>query len=122
MPDAAFAPVIDALSRHGRRRINYRDLSVQQLGSIYERLLEHEVVEKDGEVEVVADEAARKGSGSFYTHEVLVQFILERAVGPLVTERVERFRQKAQALAGDRRSKAERLAELAAPRSGLAAT
>ena len=74
------------------RRINYRDLSVQQLGSIYERLLEHEVVEKDGEVEVVADEAARKGSGSFYTHEVLVQFILERAVGPLVTERIERFR------------------------------
>ena len=104
LPDAAFAPLLDALSRHGGRRINYRDLSVQQLGSIYERLLEHEVVEKDGEVEVVADEAARKGSGSFYTHEVLVQFILERAVGPLVTERVEQFRGKAEALAGERRS------------------
>jgi hypothetical protein len=76
LPDAAFAPLVDALSRHGRRRINYRDLSVQQLGSIYERLLEHEVVESDGKVEVVADEVARKGSGSFYTHEVLVQFIL----------------------------------------------
>ena len=120
LPDAAFAPLLDALSRHGGRRINYRDLSVQQLGSIYERLLEHEVVEKDGEVEVVADEAARKGSGSFYTHEVLVQFILERAVGPLVTERVERFRQKAQALASERRSKADRIAELASARSGLA--
>ena len=91
LPDAAFAPLLDALSRHGGRRINYRDLSVQQLGSIYERLLEYEVVEKEGKVEVVADEAARKGSGSFYTHEVLVQFILERTVGPLVTERIERF-------------------------------
>ena len=80
LPDAAFAPLLDALSRHGGRRINYRDLSVQQLGSIYERLLEYEVVEKEGKVEVVADEAARKGSGSFYTHEVLVQFILERTV------------------------------------------
>ena len=40
LPDAAFAPLLDALSRHGGRRINYRDLSVQQLGSIYERLLE----------------------------------------------------------------------------------
>jgi hypothetical protein len=114
LPDAAFAPLLDALSRHGGRRINYRDLSVQQLGSIYERLLEHEVVEKDGKVEVVADEVARKGSGSFYTHEVLVQFILERAVGPLVTERVARFREKADALASDSRSRAERIAELAA--------
>jgi hypothetical protein len=112
LPDAMFAPLLDALSRHGGRRINYRDLSVQQLGSIYERLLEHEVVEKDGEVEVVADEAARKGSGSFYTHEVLVQLILERAVGPLVTDRVKRFRERAQALASERRSKAERIAEL----------
>ena len=114
LPDAAFAPLLDAFSRHAGRRISYRDLSVQQLGSIYERLLEHEVVEKDGEVDVIADEAARKGSGSFYTHEVLVQFILERAVGPLVSERVKRFRQKAEALASDRRPRADRIADLAA--------
>ena len=112
LPDAAFAPLLDALSRHGGRRINYRDLSVQQLGSIYERLLEYEVVEKEGNVEVVADEAARKGSGSFYTHEVLVQFILERTVGPLVTERIERFRETAEALASEHRPKADRLAQL----------
>jgi hypothetical protein len=112
LPDAAFAPLLDALSRHGGRRINYRDLSVQQLGSIYERLLEYEVVEKEGKVEVVADEAARKGSGSFYTHEVLVQFILERTVGPLVTERIERFRETAEALASEHRPKADRLAQL----------
>ncbi len=114
LPDAAFAPLVDAFSRHAGRRISYRDLSVQQLGSIYERLLEHEVVETDGEVDVIADEAARKGSGSFYTHEVLVQFILERAVGPLVTDRAERFRQKAEILASERRSKAGRIADLAA--------
>jgi hypothetical protein len=72
LSDAAFAPLLDALSRHRGKRINYRDLSVQQLGSIYERLLEHEVVEQDGMIKVIADEAARKGSGSFYTHEVLV--------------------------------------------------
>ena len=114
LPDAAFAPLVDAFSRHAGRRISYRDLSVQQLGSIYERLLEHEVVETDGEFDVIADEAARKGSGSFYTHEVLVQFILERAVGPLVKDRAERFRQKAEILASERRSKAERIADLAA--------
>ena len=49
--DAVMADVIDALSFErtplGRRYINYRDLGVQQLGSIYERLLEREVV-RDG--------------------------------------------------------------------------
>jgi hypothetical protein len=45
--DALIAKVVDTLSftksEQGRRYINYRDLSVQQLGSIYERLLEHEI-------------------------------------------------------------------------------
>ena len=113
LPDADFAPLLDSLSRHARRRINYRDLSVQQLGSIYERLLEHSVIERDGAIQVVADEAARKGSGSFYTHEVLVQFILERAVGPLVDERHRRFQDKADALARSHRPKSERLEDLA---------
>ena len=48
LPDADFAPLLDRLARtekDGRRvRINFRDLSVQQLGSIYERLLEYEPI------------------------------------------------------------------------------
>ena len=50
--DRVLADIIDTLSfeqtADGRRYINYRDLSVQQLGSIYERLLERELV-RDGE-------------------------------------------------------------------------
>src|SRR3546814_1505838 len=42
--DVELAPLIDGLSRRpdlsGRGFINYRDLAVQHLGSIYERLLE----------------------------------------------------------------------------------
>jgi hypothetical protein len=45
------APALDTLSYERsageRRYINYRDLSVQQLGSIYERLLEFELVRDD---------------------------------------------------------------------------
>ena len=66
--DALIASVIDTLSfivADGQRRyINYRDLSVQQLGSIYERLLEHEIVHEDGDVRVRPNSFARKGSGS----------------------------------------------------------
>ena len=66
-------------------------------------------------VEVADDEAGRaRARGSFYTPEVLVQLILERAVGPLVTERLaSAFAQRAEALA-ERRG-----AEGRAPRRAL---
>ncbi|MGB3796693.1 MAG: hypothetical protein WA957_10380, partial [Alteraurantiacibacter sp.] len=88
IPDAVMARVIDALSfertDEGRKYINYRNLSVQQLGSIYERLLEYEVVRRDGEITVQPSIFARKGSGSYYTPDDLVRLILEEAIEPLV--------------------------------------
>lgn len=74
------------------RYINYRDLSVQQLGSIYESILEY-AVEGDGVggVRPTPDNSARHRSGSYYTPEDLVGLIIERAVGPLVAECIEVF-------------------------------
>lgn len=87
LPDSVLAPVIDKLSfeREGsdRRYINYRDLTVQQLGSIYERLLEHEVVREDGAIAVRPNAFARKNSGSYYTPDELVTLILEKTLEPL---------------------------------------
>lgn len=118
LPDAVLAPVIDALSRHeeaGRKRyINCRDLSVQQLGSIYERLLEFELKVEGGKVVVRKNVFARKGSGSYYTPEELVGLIVQRAVGPLLDERVAAFEKRAAALKKERRPKAQKLAALAA--------
>ena len=37
LSDAELAPIIQALSHYENRYISYRDLSIQQLGSIYER-------------------------------------------------------------------------------------
>jgi len=77
IPDAVMARVIDALSfeknSDGRKYINYRNLSVQQLGSIYERLLEYEVTRDGDEITVQPNIFARKGSGSYYTPDDLVQ-------------------------------------------------
>ncbi len=109
LPDADFAPLLDRLSRTekaGKRvRINFRDLSVQQLGSIYERLLEYEPVANadapDG-IEIRLNSFARKGSGSYYTPDELVKLIIERTVGPLVRERLDAFTEKAKALAFDK--------------------
>jgi hypothetical protein len=116
LPDSELAPILDALSRRRegetRKWINYRDLSVQHLGSIYERLLEFLVISKDDRIVVQLNPFARKGSGSYYTHEDLVHLILERTIGPLVDERLNAFRERAAALASEHTPKAQRLKEL----------
>ena len=75
----------------GRRYINYRDLGVQQLGSIYERLLEHEIVRHDGEIAIRPNVFARKGSGSYYTPDDLVGLIIKETIEPLVRSRMDDF-------------------------------
>jgi len=116
IPDAEFAPILDSLSRRtekGERKwINYRDLSVQQLGSIYERLLEHSLVLEDGGLAVRPNPFARKTSGSYYTHDDLVGLIIERAIGPLLDERWRAFDDRAEALRSARRPKSDKIEEL----------
>src|ERR1019366_2985223 len=84
LPDAVMADVIDALSFEktpdGRHYINYRDLSVQQLGSIYEQLLEHELVREGPIIDVRPNIFARKGSGSYYTPDDLVGLIVREMI------------------------------------------
>ncbi len=91
LSDAVMAKAIDILSfeeEDGRRRyINYRDLSVQQLGSIYERLLEFELTrDAEGAVDVRPNTFARRNSGSYYTPDDLVQLLLDRTLAPLIIE------------------------------------
>ena len=86
---------------------------MQQLGSIYERLLEREPVrDDDGKISIRPNPYARKDSGSFYTSQELVDLIVERTLKPLAEERLNAFVEKADALKSDRRSKKERRAEL----------
>ena len=107
VPDKVMAPIIDALSRRTedllRGWINYRDLAVAHLGSIYERLLEYSLVHrvqarddyKDkaevDRIEATPSSFARKVSGSYYTHDDLVRLVLRESVGRLVATRVQRF-------------------------------
>ena len=93
--DAVISEVIDALSFErapdGRRYINYRDLGVQHLGSIYERLLEQEIVREDDQIVIRPNIFARKDSGSYYTPDDLVSLIITETIGPLVQVRLEAF-------------------------------
>ena len=113
LPDAVVAPIVSAMSHREGHFVNYRDMSVQQLGSIYERLLEREPVHgADGSVSIRPNAYARKDSGSFYTPQELVDLIVDCTLKPLAEERLKAFEDKAAALQSDRRPKAERLADL----------
>ena len=114
--DRVMADIIDALSFEqtplGRRYINYRDLSVQQLGSIYERLLEREVV-RDGERIVVRPNVfARKGSGSYFTPHDLVHLILRETVEPLILAHVDEFATASEEFSARGLSTEDRIASL----------
>ena len=105
LSDEIMAKIIDALSfeqtSEGRRYISYRDLGVQQLGSIYERLLEHEVVYEDDKIAIRPNIFARKQSGSYYTPDKLVALIIDETIEPLVQSRMEAFATRASEPASD---------------------
>ena len=120
LSDATVADAIFGLSHEandegrGPKYINYRDLSVQQLGSVYERILEFGLrADGKGGVEIDADDEARHKSGSYYTPDDLVAVVIAKTVGPLVEETVAAFNAKSGALGHSRVSIAERLADLA---------
>ena len=111
--DSYLARVIDLLTRSddwkggGKTFVDYSSLDVRHLGSIYEGLLEYElnvadeplalsdgeyviadegndVVVEESEVYLTTDSGERKATGSYYTPEYVVEYIVENTLGPLV--------------------------------------
>ncbi|MBZ0148165.1 MAG: Eco57I restriction-modification methylase domain-containing protein, partial [Pseudorhodoplanes sp.] len=116
LPDDIVSALIFGLSHREEdgeaRYINYRDLSVQQLGTIYERTLEYELRFESGSVAVHIDDTARHESGSYYTPDSLVALIIDKSIGPFVQERLQAFRDRAEELGQDKRRVEIRHAEL----------
>ena len=96
-----------AADGEGREPIAYRDLGVEQLGAVYETLLDYaprvvkqppvakgpngeKTVRPKPDTTVVALERGsgiRKATGTFYTPETLTSYLIRRALGPLVRDR-----------------------------------
>ncbi len=75
--------------------INYRDLSVQQLGSVYEKLLEYDIADNfDNLIILQLSNLGRKKSGSYYTDDGLVKLIIHNTLSPLINQRVALFSDK----------------------------
>jgi type I restriction-modification system DNA methylase subunit len=113
--DAYLAEVIELLTRSqngnggGKIFVDYSSLDVRHLGSIYEGLLEYQldvadeplaledgeyvsagegddVIVEEGEVHLSTGSGERKATGSYYTPEYVVEYIVEETLGPLVDD------------------------------------
>ena len=114
--DAALAQVIELLTRTDQGdRITYRDLDVRHLGNIYEGLLEfqpqiaaedlvivskkkrelvapksssnQEAAYRKGEIFLLTDKGERKATGSYYTPDYIVRYIVENSLAPLCKDK-----------------------------------
>ncbi|MBA4179610.1 MAG: hypothetical protein C0506_03385 [Anaerolinea sp.] len=91
--NAALKDAVKGLSRaptkSGYRRINYRDLDVEELGSVYESLLDEQPSLRADGGKPQFDLAAggeRKSTGSYYTPSVLVQELIRSALDPVIQQ------------------------------------
>ena len=91
VPDAVMRDVLLDLATEvtaaGRRRISFHDLGVEELGSVYEQVLEHEPAREGGALVLTRTSHQRKTTGSFYTPRALTEFLVRRTLAPLVEHR-----------------------------------
>ncbi len=80
---------IDKLARVGGQFVDYRDLAERHLGTIYEGLLEfhlESVTPSDGNwtIDMMTAKGERKASGSYYTPDYIVKYMVEETLGPVL--------------------------------------
>jgi len=96
--DSYLVPAIDKLARtdddrtDGRVFVDYKALDVEQLGSIYEGLLEFRLqFDESGDLALLNDRGERHDTGSFYTPHYVVEYIVQHTLQPVLEERRQSF-------------------------------
>ncbi|BBD63224.1 putative type II DNA modification enzyme (plasmid) [Nostoc sp. HK-01] len=80
------------------RRVNYEYLDVEELGSVYESLLDFhpQVAQKQGKYEfALVFGSDRKTTGSYYTPPQLVQQLIKTALEPVIEDKLAQVRNQA---------------------------
>jgi hypothetical protein len=72
--------------RDRRDRISYADLGVEQLGAVYERVLDYSPVVDRNTARLVSN-GRRKSTGTFYTPRSITEYLVRRTLAPLVRGR-----------------------------------
>jgi hypothetical protein len=87
---AAFLHISTFQEQGKRRRVNYAALDVEELGSVYESLLDfHPLVELEPTPRFdLVSGSERKQTGSYYTPPTLVAELIKSALAPVMNERL----------------------------------
>ncbi len=112
LSDRAAARAIDILVRDAGEPVDYAYISVRNLGAIYEGLLEFRLQTEDerqgtgdgrrgmednpvvglrSPVVLINDKGERKATGSYYTPDYIVAYIVEHTLGPVLEQRDAEF-------------------------------
>ena len=81
-----------------RRRVNYAALGVEELGSVYESLLDYEpTISASGTAptfQLIDEGSERRSTGSYYTPPELVAPLIQHALEPVLAERLKEAKTK----------------------------
>jgi hypothetical protein len=81
----AFLALTTQRTPAGREPIAYEDLGVEQLGAVYEHVLDYAAVRTTGASSLrLLPSGRRKATGSFYTPRSLTEYLVRRTLAPLV--------------------------------------
>ncbi|VXD24530.1 Genome sequencing data, contig C321 [Planktothrix serta PCC 8927] len=94
LPDVILAPLLDQLAQFEGKPIDYHFLDVRQLGSIYEELLEYQIIIEDattGKVYLENDQSDRRLTGSYYTPDYIIKYMVSQTLKPILEQRSQQF-------------------------------
>ncbi|GAB4279910.1 MAG: hypothetical protein Kow0080_32410 [Candidatus Promineifilaceae bacterium] len=92
--DGRLARALDNLARVDGQLVDYSFLEVRHLGAVYEGLLEYKLVIENaaaGQVHLATDKGERKATGSYYTPDYIVKYIVRHTLDPILAEREKQF-------------------------------
>lgn len=91
--DQHLQQAVDKLARVDGQFVDYRDLAERHLGTIYEGLLEFhleqtETAEDGWTIDLKTAKGERKATGSYYTPDYIVKYMVEETLGPVLQQAV----------------------------------
>jgi len=99
-PRYAREPMVAVRDRKGERWMTKTSLEESPLGSGKTPRIKTIARRESGQVYLETDRGERKATGSYYTPQYIVEYIVSNTLGPLVEEAVERVRVRARAAKG----------------------
>lgn len=91
IPNESYIKAIELITtttdkKGNRFFVDYAALEIRHLGSIYEHLLEYHLTVKNNKIADLPSPQDRKSSGSYYTPQYIVDYIVTNSISPVIDQ------------------------------------